>query len=727
VNSLISIDDLLNRAFLLACFIQGDKENAIRIVTEAMAKLEVAMTAQDKRLYYRPAGRSWMRRSKADRFRNKVSFNELHLLQRLVYIESEPYEEQQERASGRGLIGEAEMLIHFIKHLVKITIKRNSFYVTLGLSRLLYNYTTAETMEVYNAVIQDPERMKDDYYFRSRKVVLMKELKERFGHFLEIGRGPRGEERFRAHAFSSRFVGLVRECFSFFTPWQSPCSVPAGVDPIGDGIPGLSYQGHQEEDKTEVNRIHAVLHPECYERLVKALGFAAPDERLEVPHFFLSHNESSGEGPRSYRPSSGLNQDELLAIKGNLEEQAARRKKATAGLLRVMVDGTERARLDPNLSRRIHFDLDRDAELIEIRAGDGGGDLLLASHLFAYTAAGDGFQPAKAKIRLEGGQQLSIVVSPGRDSAAASVEVAYQETSALRAASLFLRRMANSEKTGRFSWREWGTSGALAPTLAVALIAICVVGITQYKQIVENSLSPSKVTVSPAATPIVNESNNSVPQTGIAETGNAGITEQAGKTPGAEGPPSSAKLRRTTAAPPQSTGTQISQPHNEPPLSKRNVAGAPALTARPGVIVTNQTRQRPESGVRGFHVAPPSVRFREVKKIFVDSPEDGPLGQRIRESLISGLKASNRLAPAQNRDEADARLIVSVVPAQTGGVNTGPEKASVVVQLVNARGEVIWPLPSVSRSGEYQGVTADVTTRIVRDLLSDIQRAEQQR
>ena len=41
--------------------------------------------------------------------------------------------------------------------MVRITARRNSFYVTLGLSRLLYNYSTAETMELYNLIIQDPD------------------------------------------------------------------------------------------------------------------------------------------------------------------------------------------------------------------------------------------------------------------------------------------------------------------------------------------------------------------------------------------------------------------------------------------------------------------------------------------------------------------------------------------------------------------------------------------
>jgi len=265
-----------------------------------MAKLEVAIAAQDKRLYYRPTGRLWSGRSQSNRFRNNISFNEPHLLQRLIYIESEPYEKAQEQARGSEALGEEDLVIHFIKHLTKKTIKRNSFYVTLGLSRLLYSYTTAETMDIYNAVIQDPERVKDDYYYRSRKGVLMQELKQRFGDLINIGHGPRGEERFEADENQGRFVELVRDCLSFFTPWHTPCLVPAGIDPIRDGIPSFSYQGHNQEDKIEVNRIHAVLHPDCFQRLTADLRFAAPDTRLEIPRFFYT-NDMNGNGSNNSR------------------------------------------------------------------------------------------------------------------------------------------------------------------------------------------------------------------------------------------------------------------------------------------------------------------------------------------------------------------------------------------------------------------------------------------
>ena len=50
-----------------------------------------------------------------------------HLLQRLVYRASEPYEIQQEREQNEGRLTEEDMLIRFVKHLVRITTGANEF------------------------------------------------------------------------------------------------------------------------------------------------------------------------------------------------------------------------------------------------------------------------------------------------------------------------------------------------------------------------------------------------------------------------------------------------------------------------------------------------------------------------------------------------------------------------------------------------------------------------
>src|SRR6266478_1924439 len=274
-------DEMLNRAFELAYFILGDRPASIYVAMAAMNKLKIALSNQGRRHYYTPRGRSAYPAA-----RTKVNLSELHLLQRLVYVESELFERLIE--GQRKTINQDDLIIRYVKHLIRITTKHNSFYVTLGLCRLLYNYTTAETSEIYNLVLQDPVRMRDDHYYRSRKKRLLEEMKARFGNLIRTERGFRRAERFQSDKASGVFAGLVKECLLRFTPWQSTCVLPKDLDPKRNVVSPLMFEGGDPdaEHEIELNRIHSLTHPACFERLTAALGMAPPDQRLELPQFF---------------------------------------------------------------------------------------------------------------------------------------------------------------------------------------------------------------------------------------------------------------------------------------------------------------------------------------------------------------------------------------------------------------------------------------------------------
>jgi hypothetical protein len=674
-------DELLNKAFTLACFIHRDREVSLRVVAEALAKLQVAATAQGKRLYYRPSGRAWLGRAQASGLRNKISFNEAHLLQRLVYIESEPHEIQREKGDAPPPLEDEDLLIHFIKHLVRVTIKRNSFYATLGLGRLLHNYSTAETMDIYNAVIQDPERVKDDYYYRSRKGVLMQELKERFGDLVRVVRGPHGEERFQADDHSGRFAGLVRDSLNFFTPWYTPCLVPAGINPITDGIPRFSYKGSQKEDEVEVDRLHAVIHLDCFKRLVEDLGLNAPEQRLEIPRFFLKSTMNNKEGPggNDRRRATPLTAEELSAIKSGLDDKASRRKATPAGsLLRIVVDGRERARLDLSRERSVRFDLAADAELIEVRAHD---DLLLATHLLAQTE--EGVKPASASIVLEDGQRLSFAVSQAGSSEAAVAEINYRETNPLTAAYAFLTRPAVA------SGRTWRERKALILALACALLAISAALFAAYtlkwKQPASQPLATAPEQVAPPGGEEKRASQTAPTQNSRAGQGNQSATKVAGASGQRENDKNPAKEMA------RDDRSQERRPPDQPGVAPEEKEITRSVT--------------PETT---------TVTLAGVKKIYVEVLGDGPLSESVRETLRRRLNAGGSLTTARNRDEADALLKVSVVGGAAG--ETG--SVTIVARLLNARGELIW-----NSSGQYIGLASEVAGRLSSDLLNSIRQA----
>src|SRR6266478_8986836 len=107
-------DELLNRAFELAYFILGDRSASIYVAMAAMDKLKTAMRNQGRRVYYTPTGRSAYPATKT-----KVNLSEIHLLQRLVYIESELFERLLE--GQQRTVQQDDLIIRYIKHLIRIT------------------------------------------------------------------------------------------------------------------------------------------------------------------------------------------------------------------------------------------------------------------------------------------------------------------------------------------------------------------------------------------------------------------------------------------------------------------------------------------------------------------------------------------------------------------------------------------------------------------------------
>jgi hypothetical protein len=665
----VSTEQVLNKAYRLAYFLHQDKGMAIRIVAAATLKLNVAMAVQSKRLYYVPVGRFSRGESRrTDGIRNKALFSDLHLLQRLVYVESEPYERQKERAAqvapqGVHAVGdpasEEDLLVYFIKHLVRITTKRNAFYVTLGVSRLLHSYTTLETMEIYNAVIGEPERVKDDYYYRSRKAVLMHELYQRFGQLIRTCRQQRGEERFESQQGSSELRSLLRECLRLFTPWDTQCQVPRDFDPLKSVITSLTSQSSADENEIEVNRIHAILHPDCFERLVAAFGYSPPAERMALPRFFLDQTDDQSP-PRQRSAPTELSAEELAEITHMLDEQAGRRRRSSpTGFLRVMVDGVERARLNPAEQSSISFSVDEDAEIIEVKTTDPHGDLLLATHLL--TALGK--DTDVTSIRLEGGQKLSLSITRQIEANGGTeflVKFDYQETDPRRAASLWWQRL--SLRPGL-----WVSVRISARQILVAsvVVVICLLSYLGYVKL------RSRQTRGPAQATVVQttQANNTINGSNEAE---AKVSEPV-------------------------PDRSVSQPTRRTKSDRAIAAKTPASSAVPSA----QTQDEDTDALRSGNVVA-NLTLREIKKVYIEIRGDG-VSRETYKNLAESLGASGVVAATTDADDADAAL--KIVVSQT---SAGEIQAS--ARLVNARGVVLW-----RKTGRL--------SEIVKDLLSEIRLA----
>jgi hypothetical protein len=448
----------ITAAYELAYFIVPDRGIALGIAEEACCALDVMLSRQEKtrRTYRQLLGFvKWEEKSRP--LRTRVRLNDEQMLQWLVCYQSESWERATEYGSSHFPLAAEDMVVRYIKHLVRITLDRNSFYVTLAVTRLLYDYTTHEVRFLYDVLTaSDSARMKDVSYLRKQKAVLLEEVAARFEGMLIEARGAYGERRFEPQPATDHLTRLAAECLRRFTPWTTACVVQEGFDPTS--IPDLYFpgKGAADEDLVEMNRIHTILHPECFSRFIaglsrfirslpaesvdKGCGYDAPGRRLAVPRF-RNVNDRDSRDDRFTPPK--LEADDYLRLQRTREARRNRRKACQPRQLRVYVDGVECAAFDPGQAAGVHIALAADAAILEVRGDDWEGELTLA----AWAACGGPAletEPLKEEVVLKGGQKIKIQLRPAggadEESGGTRVEVRYAETAPLRALRRYARR-----------------------------------------------------------------------------------------------------------------------------------------------------------------------------------------------------------------------------------------------------------------------------------------------
>ena len=390
---------LLEKGFELAYFIAQDRASAVEILTGALDKLSVQCRREKRRFYWRY--------SHACQLIRRITHQDLDTFQWLIMLESEPCERAQEQT---GRHSPRDMVVRYIKHLVQITMSMSSFYVCVGMNRLLYSYSTAETQSAFEWITQ---RFPEADQYRRAKKMLTSQMRERFGERVETVRTRHGEIRFKTLEDQSSWHGLVNECLSMFSPWSTDGWCKHFM-PEADDIPRLHLPDGMGApagpDIQETIYCHLFIEPVCRENLSAVLSFSSPEARLALPRFAMKdemrgNNNNQTQGPRV----SKLSEEEKVVIAGRLKASKGRRRRISPGSVSVIVDGVEQSQFGLKASGHLQVELAEGAKLIEIRGEDAEGSLLLAAHVISY--AGDSFEFSKVTQSLNNGK-LALTVSP---------------------------------------------------------------------------------------------------------------------------------------------------------------------------------------------------------------------------------------------------------------------------------------------------------------------------
>lgn len=379
--------DLLERGFRLAYFLFPDRLRAIQILCGALEKQQVQSFRENRRFY-------WRDKHPAHSVR-RVTRPHSDLLQWLIMAEAERYEREEEEIAYPS---QARMIIRYVKHLVEITSTMSSFYVNVGVNRVLHRYTTAEAQAAYEKVTS--RIVGGDEYRRVKRMVMCRIL-DRFGNLLRTSRVSHGELRFELCEDQKSCSGLVRECLQKFTPWSTgrTCHAASSIS----ALPGT------DRNDAEIDHCHSFIEPFCHERLMKSIGSASPEDKLALPNLLLANDDDNQSDINIVRDPVPLSAEERNSIGERLRERKRRRGEITPKRIQILLDGVECAWLDAEDQTTFELLIEEGANLIEIRAQDAAGDILLGSHLIEYDESG--FASAKAGIILADGN-MGLEVRP---------------------------------------------------------------------------------------------------------------------------------------------------------------------------------------------------------------------------------------------------------------------------------------------------------------------------
>jgi hypothetical protein len=389
--------ELLQIGYQLAFFLASDRVTAIDILIRALEKVRVSSRREMKRLYWRD--------KHADRPVRRIVRKDLDMLQWLIMYEAERYERAQERVSG---VAPELMVLRYIKHLVQLTTALSSFYVNVGITRLLHNYSTSETQRLYELL--NSKYLGPDEYRRA-KSVLMDRLIKRFPTFLNTVRTEHGEIRFATVEDPLSWAHLAHLCLQIFTPWstQGRCLQFLNWNNASALGPRSDQTGIHQNDN-ELRSCHVLIEPSCYSRLTQELELEPPKTRLAIPRFAMPENHIKNDDGGFHPDTAGeLSQEEMGEIQRRLARTSERRRNVTQRLVAVFIDGYEHARLELTEQTEIEVGIEAGINLIEIRAEDENGDLSLATHMVSYLD--NQFESTTASVALEGGR-LTLQVTP---------------------------------------------------------------------------------------------------------------------------------------------------------------------------------------------------------------------------------------------------------------------------------------------------------------------------
>ena len=349
-------------------------------------------------------------------------------LQNSIYLVSEEWEKDQESEAPKKepfyKPTRTDLIVRYVKALVKESIDRQSHYAAVAITCLLYRYAPHKVSQL------SEDRFKSENIRRVKRR-MSDLLKVRFAA-VDGFHNANGNLPFEKP--NARQRSLIEASLSTLAPWTT--------------CPGTSMKQSARlletyfaatSEKTEWERLHVLFDLECggLPTLVKEhnsmfskgnkMRLEDPEKMLGCPKFDDDSDGASDEDGEPPDPSDRFNpppltRDEIATIRHSLEKNKRRREKYKQQTLRVVVDGREVATLTPGVSTSMV--IPATSSRIDVFGQDEDGELRLA--VFPLTSL-DGDNKFDHQISVDDDHKIDLSLVLSEDASEYSVWLRYSD------------------------------------------------------------------------------------------------------------------------------------------------------------------------------------------------------------------------------------------------------------------------------------------------------------
>lgn len=465
----------MDEAVLMTWRLAGDLLDRDRLRTRK-ATIE-ALQMWRKRKLQPPRG--WYALKKRPE-RNRLIWPSALDLQRRVFDCCECFELQQEKEwqAGERAISRELMLLRFHKQI--LLFGENVYKQLLGMAQIMHDYTNAEFIALYRLIGQNAYEAQDVNLWRGRRA-LKRSLCARFAGLLSSLQNEDIEmQRFpdppagqwadhRANIDGHKLVRKIRN--EVLRPWMSRCQLAQALKrTLGNAL--IKFTLHLVEKRWTLpiafNCSHAALCTRCLftacHHLSKKPRFAAHRERRLIPSPYTNmwlpvFTMQFAGGPPGFMSSRGFEPDaeDLAEIYKELATYQKRVEQFSASDLVVIFDEGEPREMPLVAAGRRTFDIPAGTRRVTIGAHDGEGFIVLErAYIEPAMLGGERWEYG---VVCEGGQSIELRITPQFDAADApcggTLEVTYEELSALQSGSLWRERLWSHLKASLSPTRGW--------------------------------------------------------------------------------------------------------------------------------------------------------------------------------------------------------------------------------------------------------------------------------